>query len=88
MRTLSFRYEAFEEYQEWIKTDKKVALKIGTLIQDILKNPFTGLGKPELLKGNLKGYWSRRISDEHRLIYKITHESIIIFACKLHYNDK
>lgn len=88
MRVLSFSYEAFEEYQEWIKTDKKVALKIGTLIQDILKNPFTGLGKPELLKGNLKGYWSRRISDEHRLIYKITNESIIIFACKLHYNDK
>ncbi len=88
MRVLSFRYEAFEEYQEWIKKDKKVALKIGTLIQDILKSPFTGLGKPELLKGNLKGYWSRRISDEHRLIYKITDESIIIFACKLHYSDK
>lgn len=88
MRILSFRFEAFEEYQEWIKTDKKIALKIGTLIQDILKNPFTGLGKPEHLKGNFKGYWSRRISDEHRLIYKITDESIIIFACKLHYNDK
>ena len=68
MRILSFRPEAFQEYQEWIRTDKKIALKIGTLIQDVLKNPFTGIGKPELLKGNLRGYWSRRISEEHRLI--------------------
>lgn len=63
MRTLSFRFEAFQEYLHWIKTEKKIALKIGTLIQDILKNSFTCLGKPELLKGNLKGYWSRRISE-------------------------
>ncbi len=88
MRILSFRPEAFQEYQEWIRTDKKIALKIGTLIQDVLKNPFTGIGKPELLKGNLRGYWSRRISEEHRLIYKVSDESIIIFYCYSHYNDK
>ncbi len=67
MKLLNFRLEGFEEYQEWIKTDRKLALKIGVLIQDILKNPFVGLGKPELLKGDLKGYWSRRITEEHRL---------------------
>lgn len=88
MRAVNFRFEAFEEYQQWIKTDKKIALKIGALIEDILKNAFTGLGKPELLERNLKGYWSRRITEEHRLIYKITDESVIIFSCHSHYNDK
>ena len=88
MRLIHFRLEAFEEYQEWINTDKKIALKIGVLIRETLKNPFTGLGKPEPLKENFKGFWSRRINDEHRLLYKITDQTIIIFACYGHYNDK
>ena len=88
MRLLQFRHEGFLEYQEWIKNDRKIAIKIGNLIEDILKNPFTGIGKPEPLKGNLKGYWSRRITEEHRLIYRITDESIVIFSCYTHYNDK
>lgn len=88
MRLIHFRLEAFEEYQEQINTDKKIALKIGILIRETLKNPFAGLGKPEPLKGNLKGFWSRRINEEHRLLYKITDQTVIIFACYGHYNNK
>lgn len=83
MKLLYFKFKAFEEYHEWIRRDKKMAIKIGSLIQDLLKNPFTGLGKPEPLKGNLQGYWSRRINDEHRLIYKITDTSVITASCFL-----
>ncbi len=72
MRLIIFEFSAFQQYQEWIKTDKKVSLRISSLILEIAKNPFTGRGKPELLKGNFKGYWSRRIDDKHRLIYKVT----------------
>jgi toxin YoeB len=85
MRNLIFEISAFEELQDWIRNDRKIALKISELIQDVLKNPFTGLGKPEPLKGNYQGYWSRRITDEHRLVYKITNTSIIIASCYSHY---
>jgi len=88
MRLISFDRNAFDEYQAWIILDKKIALKIGEQIQDILRNPFTGLGQPEALKGNFKGYWSRRITSEHRLIYKVTEQSIIIVSCNSHYGDK
>ena len=88
MRSIVFEISAFEQYQEWIKTDKKVSLRISSLILEIAKSPFTGRGKPELLKGNFKGYWSRRIDEEHRLIYKVTDDSIIIALCYSHYNDK
>lgn len=69
----------------WIETDRKTALRISNLIRDILRNPFAGLGKPEPLKHQFKGFWSRRIDQEHRLIYKITETSIIIFSCYYHY---
>jgi toxin YoeB len=88
MRVIVFESNAFEQYQEWIKTDKKVSLRISSLILEIAKSPFTGRGKPELLKGNFKGYWSRRIDEQHRLIYKVTDDSIIIALCFSHYNDK
>ena len=68
---ISFSPKAFTEYQNWIKNDKKISLRIGDLIKDILRNPFTGIRKPERLKYEFKGYWSRRINDEHRLIYKV-----------------
>lgn len=67
MRNIAFVPKAFKEYQEWIATDRKMALRIGDLIRDILRNPFEGLGKPEPLKHQFKGYWSRRIDHEHRL---------------------
>ncbi len=88
MRLISFDKKAFNEYQNLIIVDKKMALKISEQIEDILRNPFTGLGKPEALKGNFKGFWSRRITQEHRLIYKVTDLSIIIISCNSHYGDK
>jgi toxin YoeB len=85
MRNIEFVPKAFKEYLNWIETDRKTALKIGDLIRDILRNPFEGLGKPEALKHQYKGLWSRRIDQEHRLVYRVTDQSIIVFSCYLHY---
>ena len=85
MKNLEFFPAAFQEYQEWIETDRRIALRIGDLIRDILRHPFEGIGKPEPLKHQFKGYWSRRIDREHRLIYKATDTSIIIISCYSHY---
>ena len=85
MRHVEFVPDAFKEYQDWIETDRKLALSIGDLIRDILRNPFEGIGKPEALKHQFKGYWSRRINREHRLIYKITDDSVLIISCYSHY---
>jgi len=85
MRNIEFVPPAFKEYQNWIETDRRTALRIGDLIKDILRNPFEGIGKPESLKYELKGYWSRRIDLEHRLIYKVTETSIVIISCYSHY---
>jgi toxin YoeB len=70
---------------EWQENDLQKFKKLNTLIKDALRNPFRGIGKPEALKYNNKKYWSRRISSEHRLIYKVTEESIIVVSCKGHY---
>ncbi len=85
MRTIEFVPAAFKEYQEWIESDRKTALKIGDLIKDILRDPSDGIGKPEALKHQFKGYWSRRIDREHRLIYKVTETSVVIISCYSHY---
>ena len=85
MRKIEFVPKAFNEYQEWIKTDIKVALKIGDLVRDTLRNPFEGIGKPEALKHQFQGYWSRRINQEHRLIYKVTETTIVVISCSSHY---
>ncbi len=85
MRKISFEAKAFGEYQQWIATDKKTALRIGELIHDILRNPFTRLGKPEPLKHEYRGFWSRRITSEHRLIYSVSDTQIIIVSCNSHY---
>ena len=85
MKNLEFVPSAFKEYQHWIETDRKTALRIGDLIKDTLRNPFEGIGKPEALKFQFKGYWSRRIDLEHRLIYKVTEHSIVIISCYSHY---
>ncbi len=69
MTTIEFVPKAFKEYQDWIQLDRKMALRIGDLVKDILRSPFEGLGKPEPLKHQFKGTWSRRIDQEHRLIY-------------------
>lgn len=86
MKNIEFVPKAFDEYKEWIFSDRKIALRIGDLIRDIIRDPFNGIGKPEALKFQFSGCWSRRIDNEHRLIYKVTDTSIIIFSCKLHYS--
>jgi toxin YoeB len=83
----SFSPKALEHLSFWIKEDKKMALRILRLIAETEKSPFTGIGKPEPLKGDFKGYWSRRIDDNHRLVYKISPESLIIHSCYSHYTQ-
>lgn len=76
---------AWDHYKYWQTEDKKILKKINELIVDIERNGNSGLGKPEPLKYELQGYWSRRITDEHRLIYKIEENNIYIVACRYHY---
>lgn len=78
--------ESWEDYQYWIKTDKKILARINDLIRDISGNPYTGIGKPEPLKYKYKGFWSRRITDEHRLIYQVKGDEILILKCSFHYD--
>lgn len=85
MRNVAFTQTAFDEYNEWFITDKKIIDRIKQLIRDIDRDPFRGIGKPEPLKGNWAGYWSRRIDQEHRLVYKISDTQILIAKCKGHY---
>ncbi len=84
-RKIVFESSAFADFNDWIKLDKKTYRKIIELIKDINRHPFQGLGKPEALKHDFNGYWSRRIDREHRLVYKVTNEEIIILSCKYHY---
>jgi toxin YoeB len=85
MRLIAFHQEAFEQFGDWARTDKKLFERLNRLISETAKNPFDGIGKPEPLKADLKGYWSRRINDEHRLVYKVSDAQITIVACKYHY---
>ena len=85
MRKVAFEQEAFTNFNEWATVDLKIYLRIVNLIEDVLRHPFTGIGKPEPLKYQYKGLWSRRISDEHRLVYRVTDEEILIASCKYHY---
>lgn len=82
-----FSSKALEELASYRTSQPKLAFKVLELIQDIEKHPFEGLGKPEPLKGNLKGFWSRRITDEHRLVYTIQKDEIHITTCKYHYES-
>lgn len=77
--------DAWEDYLWWRKTNEKVFQRINRLIENIRQTPFAGLGKPEPLKHELSGYWSRRITDEHRLVYKVANGSIAIAQCRYHY---
>jgi toxin YoeB len=86
-RGLSFKDSAWEDYLYWQTKDKKTLKKINALLKDIDRNPFSGEGKPESLKYDKQGYWSRRIDEVNRIVYKITEGQIIIVQCKGHYND-
>lgn len=83
---ITFSDSAWQEYQYWQKTDKNIYKKINSLIKDINRTPFSGIGKPELLKFDLGGFWSRRINLVHRLIYQIDNDSILIYSCRFHYD--
>lgn len=82
---VTFAKVAFEDLGHWIATDRKLALRIPRIINDIERDPFTGIGKPEPLRGDKSGYWSRRINDEHRLVYAIQGEHILIAQARYHY---
>jgi len=83
---LTFVDESWEDYLYWQKNDKKLVKRINSLIKDISRSPFTGIGKPEPLKHKYKGFWSRRINDEHRLIYRVQDDEIWIVKCRFHYD--
>ena len=82
---LSWADTGWDDYLYWQKTDKKQLKRINTLIKDIKRQPFEGLGDPEPLKHDWSGYWSRRIDREHRLVYKVTDSAIFIAQCRYHY---
>lgn len=82
---VTFKPTAWEQYAYWQTTDKATFKKINNLIKECQRRPFEGTGKPEPLKGNFSGYWSRRINREHRLVYKVTPSSLIIVQCRYHY---
>jgi len=82
---LLWEQTAWEDYQFWIDTDKKVLRKINSLIKECQRTPFEGTGKPEALRQSLSGLWSRRITGEHRLVYKVDNDVLIITQCRYHY---
>ena len=83
---ISFHPQAWDDYLHWQLTDKAILKKINNLIRDISRDPFDGIGKPEQLKQNLSGFWSRRIADEHRIVYMMDGDDIIIAQCRGHYD--
>lgn len=82
---LSWAETAWEDYLDWQATDGKRLKRINTLIKDIQRHPFTGIGDPEPLKHHWTGYWSRRVDREHRLVYKATDSALVIVQCRYHY---
>ena len=82
---VTFEQGAFDDFTDWATEDKKLYKRLVSLIKETTRNPYNGLGKPESLKHELQGYWSRRINDEHRLVYKIETDRLIIISCRYHY---
>ncbi|PHS62071.1 MAG: Txe/YoeB family addiction module toxin [Flavobacterium sp.] len=76
---------SWDDYFYWQKVDKKIVIRINQLLKSCMRTPFEGIGKPEALKGDLRGYWSRRITSEHRLVYKYEFENLLIAVCRYHY---
>jgi toxin YoeB len=88
MRDVQLRPEALEDLQDLLHTNKKLVERIFRIFKECRTTPFEGIGKPEALKGDKKGYWSRRIDEEHRMVYKVTNDLIIVYGVKGHYGDK
>ena len=87
MYNIMFTERAWEEYCYWQNQDRKTLKRINQLLIDIKRNEFAGIGKPEPLKNDLSGFWSRRIDEANRIVYRIVNEQIEIVQCKGHYND-
>jgi toxin YoeB len=81
-----FSENAWEDYVSWLSEDRKILKKLNELIKDIQRHPFEGLGKPEPLKFDLTGFWSRRIDKEHRIVYQVNKNELLIYACRYHYD--
>lgn len=86
-KTIRWDLDAWNDYIYWQTQDKKNLKRINQLIKDISRNPFEGIGKPEPLRGSLTGFWSRRIDKEHRLVYAIEENSVLLISCRGHYDD-
>ncbi len=84
-RRLTFTPDAWDDYLYWQSQDKKTLKRINQLLRDVSREPFTGIGKPEPLRENLTGYWSRRIDDTNRLVYAVEEQAIIVVVCRYHY---
>jgi len=82
---IEFSAASFEDYRCWQQQDRKKLKRINELLKEITRDPFDGIGKPEALRGDLQGYWSRRIDREHRLVYRVLNDRIQVLACRYHY---
>ena len=87
MRSISFVPEAWEQYTYWQSQDHKTLKRINILIEAVAREPFTGIGKPEPLLANLSGYWSRRIDEVNRLVYRATDDELVVIGCRYHYDS-
>ncbi|MDU1043067.1 MULTISPECIES: Txe/YoeB family addiction module toxin [Peptoniphilus] len=85
INSIKWDFEAWQDYLYWQKNDRVIFKRINQIIKDIKRSPFEGIGKPEALRNNLSGLWSRRINKEHRVVYLIEEDTIVIFQCKGHY---
>ena len=85
MKQISFDANGWDDYTHWQSHDKIILKRINLLIKEILRTPFSGTGKPEPLKGDFSGFWSRRINDEHRLVYAVQSDRVVVVQCRYHY---
>ena len=85
INSIKWDFEAWQDYLYWQKNDRVIFKRINQIIKDIKRSPFEGIGKPEALRNNLSGLWSRRINKKHRVVYLIEEDTIVIFQCKGHY---
>jgi toxin YoeB len=89
MRRIVFEQSAYDDFFDWGVYDKRIFIKIHDLLKAAMRDPFKGPGKPEPLKGDLKGFWSRRIDDKHRLVYRVNSDGDLeVISCKGHYGDR